>query len=85
MSDLVRVRLDNGVEKNVGRPYAVKHGLTVLDEPTHRGDGKPRRETRNGGRPMKTKTSVAKKAAEKQNQHEVAESSAPETEAEEAI
>lgn len=65
MADLVRVRL-NGVEKNVGKAFAEAHKLDVLDEPTHGRDGQPRRDTRAGGRPVKPKTSVAKKAAEKQ-------------------
>jgi hypothetical protein len=65
MADLVRVRLD-GVEKNVGRVFAEKHGLDVLDESALRGDGQPRLSTREGGRRRKPKTSVAKKAAEKQ-------------------
>lgn len=84
MSDLVRVRLDNGVEKNVGRVFAERRGLTVLEESATRPDGKTRRETRNGGRPVKKKTSVDREVAAKQEKHEAAESSAPETNAEEA-
>jgi hypothetical protein len=64
MSDLVRVRLD-GVEKNVGRAFAERFELEVLDEPTSRPDGTPRRTTRRRGRPMKPKTTVAKEAAAK--------------------
>lgn len=65
MADLVRVRL-NGVEKNMGRVLAESsEGVTVLDEPTHNGDGTPRRETRTGGRPAKKKTTVAQAAAKK--------------------
>lgn len=66
MGDLVRVRLDNGVEKNVGRAFAERLGLTVLDEPALRGDGSPRKETRNGGRPMKKKTSATEAVAVKE-------------------
>ncbi len=65
MADLVRVRL-NGVEKNMGRVLAeASEDVTVLDEPTHNGDGSPRRETRKGGRPAKKKTTVAEQAAAK--------------------
>lgn len=65
MADLVRVRL-NGVEKNMGRVLAeASEGVTVLDEPTHNGDGTPRRETRKDGRPAKKKTTVAQAAAKK--------------------
>lgn len=64
MADLVRVRLEH-VEKNVGRAFALANDLTVLDEPTHKRDGSLRGTTRAGGRPVKEKTSVAKKATEK--------------------
>lgn len=64
MSDLVRVR-ENGFELNVGRTHAEAAGLEVLDEPTTRPDGTLRRATRINGRPVKPKTTVAKKAAEK--------------------
>lgn len=64
MSDLVRVRVGD-VEKNVGRAFAESVGLEVLDEPTHRPDGRPRQTTRVGGRRIKKRTSVAKSAAEK--------------------
>lgn len=65
MSDLVRVRI-NGFEKNVGRTFAEStEGVEILDEPTHRDDGAPRETTREGGRPVKPRTTVAKKAAAK--------------------
>lgn len=63
---LVRVRLEGGLEKNVGDAYAEIHGLTVLkDEPTHRGDGTTRGATRSGGRQPKPRTTVADAAAKK--------------------
>jgi hypothetical protein len=64
MSDLVRVR-DNGFELNIGRVHAEASGLEVLDEPTRRPDGTLRRATRLKGRPVKPRTTVAKKVAEK--------------------
>lgn len=64
MPDLVRVRI-NGYEKNVGATFAENKELEVIDEPTHRPDGQPRATTRTGGRRVKPKTTVAKKAAEK--------------------
>jgi hypothetical protein len=64
MPELVRAVIGDR-EVNVSAAYAVKHDLQVLDEPTHRDDGRPRPETRRGGRPNKPKTSVAKKAAAK--------------------
>lgn len=64
MSDLVRVR-ENGFELNVGRAHAEAAGMEVLDEPTARPDGTLRPATRVNGRPVKPKTTVAKKAAEK--------------------
>ena len=64
MTDLVRVKI-NGFEKNVGATFAEIKELDVLDEPTHRTDGQPRAMTRSGGRRVKPKTTVAKKAAEK--------------------
>ena len=72
MPDLVRVVIGD-VEKNVGRGFAKAKGLTVLNEPTHTGDGRPRPATRSGGRPVKKKTSVAKEAAAKQAVTEPAE------------
>ena len=72
MPDLVRVVIGD-VEKNVGRGFAEAKGLKVLDEPTHTGDGRPRPATRLGGRPVKPKTSVAKKAAAKKAVTEPAE------------
>ena len=64
MPDLVRVKI-NGFEKNVGATFAEIKDLEVLDEPTHRPDGQPLRMTRTGGRRVKKRTTVAKKAAEK--------------------
>lgn len=64
MSDLVRVRLGD-FEKNVSRSFAEANDLTVLDEPTTNRDGSLRGTTRKAGRPVKPKTSVAKKVAEK--------------------
>lgn len=70
MAELVRVRLDSGVEKNVGRDFADLHDLTVLDEPVHNDDGTLRGETRNGGRAAKKKTTVAEAAAAKQKEQD---------------
>lgn len=68
MSDLVRVRETRPdgvvVEHNEGRARAIAKGLVILDEPTHR-HGNPRPTIRVGGRPVKPKTTVAKKAAAK--------------------
>lgn len=65
MSDLVRVRVGDR-EYNAGRSDAERRGLTILDdEPTHTRAGNPRPETRVGGREVKPKTTVAKKAAAK--------------------
>jgi hypothetical protein len=64
MSDLVRVRLENGMETNVSPALAEIAGLTPLDEPTHNPDGTTRPDTK-GGRTPKPKASVADKAAEK--------------------
>lgn len=64
MGDLVRVRI-NGVEKNVGRGFAAKHDLEVIEEPTHANGGQARKTTRKGGRPLKPKTTVAAAAAAK--------------------
>lgn len=80
MADLVRVRID-GFEKNVGRAFAESHDLEVLDEDTTTSDGQLRPTTRVGGRAVKPKTSVAKKAAEKKQDKAA---SAPATTAEEA-
>jgi hypothetical protein len=62
---LVRVRLENGMETNVGAEHAANSGLTILDEPTHRGDGTLRPRTRRNGRRNKPKTSVSDEAARK--------------------
>lgn len=65
MSDLVRARLENGNEKSVGREFAALVELEVLDESPYNGDGTVRPETRKGGRQVKPKTTVAKKASAK--------------------
>ena len=65
MSDLVRVRLPNGHETNMGRVHAEVSGLEILDEPTHRGDGTTRPATRRNSRPMKPRTSVSQEAEKK--------------------
>ena len=67
MAELVRVQIGD-VEKNIGADFAAIHDLTVLDEPTSKGDGSPRPATRKNGRRAKPKTTVdasatAKKAA----------------------
>lgn len=64
-SDLVRARLENGVEKSVGREFAELTGLEVLDESALNGDGTVREDTRKGGRPQKPHTTVAESAAAK--------------------
>ncbi|HKY58306.1 MAG TPA: hypothetical protein VJL80_09735 [Aeromicrobium sp.] len=64
MSDLVRVRVD-GREFNVGRAYAAAHQLTVLDESAYTRDGQTRPVSREGGRPVKPKVSVAEAAERK--------------------
>jgi hypothetical protein len=64
MSDLVRVRIGD-IEKNVGAEFAEIYELEVLDEPIKNDDGTLRGETRKDGRPMKSRTSVAKSAADK--------------------
>lgn len=64
MSDLVVARL-NGFDKPVGRAFAEAKGLEVLDESHLNPDGSIRRMAKSNGRPMKPKTSVAKKVAEK--------------------
>lgn len=62
---LVRVRV-GGIEKNMGRSLAeASEGVEVLNEDPRNPDGSLRRETRKGGRPVKQRTTVAKKAAEK--------------------
>lgn len=75
MPELVRVRI-GGVEKNVGKAFAAKHDLTVLDEPTTKGDGSPRETTRKNGRRAKPKTTVDDSATAKK----AAVASAPKTE-----
>lgn len=65
MSELVRVRLENGREVSIGREHAEANGLAVLDEPAMNGDGTVRPETRREGRPVKPHTTVAPATAEK--------------------
>lgn len=62
---LVRVRFENGSEGNLNESVAKAAGLEILDEPTTRGDGTPRPQTRKASRPRKPKTSVSKEAAKK--------------------
>lgn len=64
MSNLVRAVIGDQ-EINVSPEYAESKGLKVLDEPTHREDGRVRPATRRGGRPAKPKTSVAVAAEKK--------------------
>lgn len=64
---LVRVRFENGLEGNLSDVAAEAAGLTVLDEPTHKGDGTLRPQTRRNSRPRKPKTSVSAEAARKKN------------------
>lgn len=64
---LVRARIgDRSV--NVSPEYAEAEGLELLDEPTHRADGRTRPETTLAGRPLKPKTTVAEAAAKKAGQ-----------------
>lgn len=77
MSDLVRVRI-GGIEKNVGRAQAERHGYHVLDESPYRGDGSLRGTTRANGRPRKPKTSVAEQVAAKQDESPEPVASTPE-------
>ena len=63
---LVRVRFENGLEGNLAETVAKAAGLKILDEPTHRGDGTLRPQTRRDGRRRKPKTSVSAEAAKKQ-------------------
>lgn len=63
MTDLVRVRIGAN-ETAVGRSFAEKHDLTILDEPALTPDGRLRADTHNGRR-VKPKTTVAKSAAKK--------------------
>lgn len=74
--ELVRVALGD-VEKNVGRNYAEKNNLKILDEPLVREDGRKIGTTRRGGRPAKPKTTVAKQAAAKKAATKTAESNPP--------
>lgn len=64
MQKLVRARIRDR-EVTVSASYAEAKGLEVLDEPVRRDDGRLRAETRAGGRRVKPRKSVAKKAAEK--------------------
>lgn len=62
---LVRVRFENGLEGNLSESVAKATGLEILDEPTTKGDGTPRPQTRAKGRKRKPKTSVSAEAAKK--------------------
>lgn len=62
---LVRVRMPNGLETNVGQAWAKAEGLEILDEPAARPDRSPREQTRAKGRKRKPKTSVSAEAAKK--------------------
>jgi hypothetical protein len=55
MPDLVRVRLPDGTETNVGASFAASHGLTVLDKAA----------LDRAGRPVREKRQVNRKAAKK--------------------
>jgi hypothetical protein len=46
MTDLVRVKLPDGTETNVGASFAESHGLTVLDKDAFDRSGRPIREKR---------------------------------------
>lgn len=64
---LVRARIgDRSV--NVSPEYAAAEGFEVLEEPTHRDDGRARPETTVSGRAVKPKTTVAEAAAKKAGQ-----------------
>lgn len=64
--ELVRVRVGD-IEKNMSKALAESSkDVEILDEPVRDPSGRLRGETRTGGRPVKPRTSVAKKAAEKQ-------------------
>lgn len=76
MSDLVRVR-DNDVEFNTTRALAKKRDYEVLDEPTHRPDGRPRPTTRRDSRPVKPRTTVSAEAAKKNKAAVIGSESAP--------
>lgn len=70
MADLVRVRIKNGNKarlRNMGRALAeASDNVEILEgEPTHRGDGRPLRETTESGRVPKPHTSVADQVAAK--------------------
>lgn len=77
MTDLVRVQI-GGIEKNVGRGFAERHKLPIINESTEHRGGRPRQATRSGGRQMKRKTSVAAAAAEKQKTASTEDASTPE-------
>ncbi len=74
--ELVRVR-DGDMETTMGRSLAEAAGLEVLDEPATRGT-RPVADTRRGGRPVKQRTSVSQKAAEKKAASKSADSTAEE-------
>lgn len=65
MPEFVLVRHENGIVSPVSRAFAERRGLNTVEGDAVRPTGKPVRATRENGRPVKPKTSVAKKAAEK--------------------
>lgn len=65
MSDFVLVRHENGIVAPVSRALAERRGLDVVPGDAVDATGRPVRPVRDGGRPVKPKTSVAEKAAEK--------------------
>lgn len=64
MSDLVRARLDSGVETSIARFFAVHLNAEVLDEPTHEADGSLRRDTLPSGNPVKPRVKVPSASVE---------------------
>lgn len=76
MRNLVRVRHDD-MCFNVGAALAAAEGYEVLDESAYGAGGEPKPVTRGNGRPRKTRTSVAEKAAEKKAATESADTANP--------
>lgn len=63
MSKFVRVRLENGTEKNVPAVVAKTSGYKVLDKPTHGRDGRalpPKHRVPLGGAASATKADAAR-------------------------
>lgn len=56
MPDLVRVKLPDGTETNVGASFAASHNLTVLDKDAFDRAGRPIREKRQVNRKAAKKT-----------------------------